>query len=263
MTTTTTVASYPWQPESTVTGNLAIGNLRENLLKSLKTQHGIHTETLLTAVGALAGFAAQNAALAQVTSHAQQEVTVPPGSIVVAGTTSGERFLFGDAINIHLFPEPNSTLPLFALIGSAVIQAGLTPDQLPNYKEMAKHVAAVVGGPQFGLLRAPKDHQPQLQPLELLLRLWPLTRDLMGLPLPKSIPPDREPPLKEVHWPIVVSLVASQFIAMAKGVLNPGIGAALVMESAVITSKIDPEKIEPGKWRITPHQGALKVARLK
>jgi hypothetical protein len=169
VTTTTTVTSYPWQPESFITGNLAIGNLRENLLKSLKTPRGIHSETLLTAVGALAGFAAQNAALARVTSQAQQAVTVPAGSIVVAGTKSGERFLFGDAINIHLFPEPNSTLPLFAIVGGAVIQAGLTPDQLPDYKEMARHVAAVVGGPEFGILRAPKDHQPQLQPIELLL----------------------------------------------------------------------------------------------
>jgi hypothetical protein len=68
MATTTSVTSYPWQPESTITGNLAIGNLRDNLLKRSKTERGTHAETLLTAVGALAGFAAQNAALTQITA---------------------------------------------------------------------------------------------------------------------------------------------------------------------------------------------------
>lgn len=260
MPTTTPVTGYPWQPESTITGNLAIGNLRENLLKSLKTQRGIHTETLLTAVGALAGFAAQNAALTQVTSP---DPTASRLSIAIARGKAGEQYVFGDAVNVYLYPEPNSTLPLFALVGGAVIQAGLTPDQVPDYKEMAKHVAAVVGGPEFGILRVPPDHQPQLQPLELLRKLWPLTRGVMRLPLPKSIPPDREPPLKEIHWPIIVSLVAVQFIAMTKGVLNPSLGAALVMESAVITSKIDPETIEPGKWRIESGDSAPPVTRLR
>lgn len=260
MATTTSITSYPWQPDSTITGNLAIGNLRENLLKSLKTQRGIHTETLLAVVGALAGFAAQNAALNQVTSP---DPALPKLSIAVALGGAGEKYVFGDAVNLYLYPEPNSALPLFAIIGGAVIQAGLTPDQLPDYKEMAKHVASVVGSPQFGLLRAPKDHQPQLQPLELLRRFWPLTRDLMRLPLPKGIPSGRETPLKEIHWPIIVSLVASQFIAMTKDVLNPRIGAALVMESAVITSKIDPEQIEPGKWRISTGEGEPMIARLR
>jgi hypothetical protein len=134
---------------------------------------------------------------------------------------------------------------------------------VPDYKEMAKHVATVVGGPEFGFLRAPKEHQPQLQSLELLRRLWPLSRDVLRLPLPKGIPPDREPPLKEIHWPIIVGLVAAQFISMTKGVLNPLIGAALVMESAVITSKIDPETIEPGKWRISTDGGGQAITRLR
>jgi hypothetical protein len=50
---------------------------------------------------------------------------------------------------------------------------------------------------------------------------------------------------------------------MTKGVLSPRIGAALLMESAVITSKIDPETIEPGKWRIDAGEGALPIARLR
>jgi hypothetical protein len=50
---------------------------------------------------------------------------------------------------------------------------------------------------------------------------------------------------------------------MTKEVLNPGVAATLVMESAVITSKIDPETIEPGKWRIGAAEGAGPISRLK
>ena len=232
-----------------------MGNLREKLLNSLKTERGIHSETLLTAVGALAGFAAQNAALTQFTTP---DPAGPRLGLSIARGRAREKYLFGDAVNVYLFPEPNSILPLFALIGGAVIQAGLTSDHLPDYKEMAAHIASVVGKTEFGLLRAPKDHQPQLQPLELLRRFWPLACNVIQLPLPKGIPPDREPPLKEIHWPIIISLVAAQFIAMTKEVLNPRISAALVLECAIITSKIDPDTIDPGKWRID-EQGITRL----
>jgi hypothetical protein len=57
------ISSYPWQPESSKIGNRAIGDLGVGLMNSLKTVRGIHSETLPTVIGALVGFAAQNAAL--------------------------------------------------------------------------------------------------------------------------------------------------------------------------------------------------------
>jgi hypothetical protein len=263
MATTIPITSYPWQPASTLTGNLAIGNLRENLLKALKTERGVHTETLLTSIGALAGFAAQNAALDRVTSK-ERDPANPPLSMAIAQTKAGEAFLFGDAINVYLFQEPASHLPLIALVSGAAIQAGVQPGELPDCREMASHVARVVGGPDFGKLRAPKDHAPQHQPLELLRQFWPLARDMMRLPPPKRFFLASEKPLQENHWPIVVSIVASQLILMTKEALNPRIGAALIMESAIITSKIDPEMLEPGKWRLAPGEaGKPTFTRLR
>jgi hypothetical protein len=55
MNTTTSITSYPWQPDSTKTALRAIGDLGAGLMRELKTQRGIHTETLMTVVGALAG----------------------------------------------------------------------------------------------------------------------------------------------------------------------------------------------------------------
>ena len=53
MPATTAITSYPWQPDSTATGDLAIKNLREGLKTALKNERGIHIETLLTAVAHL------------------------------------------------------------------------------------------------------------------------------------------------------------------------------------------------------------------
>lgn len=166
-------------------------------------------------------------------------------------------------INILLFPEPESELPLAALVAGAAVGAGAKEKDLPNYGEIAKHVASVVGSSEFGKLRAPNGHSQQLQPLELVHRLWPLTRDILRQPPPKRFIGPREKPLQEIHWPIIISNVAFQFISMTKDDFNPSISAMLVMESAIITSKIDPELIEPGKWHIDSSETSEPVTRLR
>jgi hypothetical protein len=244
---TTPITTFPWQPDSTATGDLAIKGLREGLMTALKNQRGIHTETLLTAVGALAGFAAQNAALDRLSSR---DPAAPKLELAIAQTKSG-RLIFGDAVNVFLYPEAHSTLPLVAIIAGAAVQAGIPTAELPDFHEMAAYVATVVGTPDFGILRARPGNPPQLGPLELLRKLWPMTREVLQRPPHKGILRRPEKPLQETHWPIIISVVGSQLIGMTKGVLSPRIGAALLIESAVITSKIDPETIEPGKWRIS------------
>ena len=72
-----------------------------------------------------------------------------------------------------------------------------------------------------------------------------------------------EPPLDEAHWAIIVAIVASQFIPMTKDVLDPRIAFALALESAVISSKVDPEKIDRGKWDIEATAGRLTVRRIR
>jgi hypothetical protein len=258
--TQTPIASFPWEPESTKTGDLAITNVGEYLMKALKTERGVHTETLLTAIGALAGFAAQNAAL-NALACPQADPKSPARSFAIANTKSGERFFFGDAINGYLFPEAGSVLPLAAVIAGAAVTAGVAPADLPNYQEMAAHIASVVGTPEFGKLRAPPGVAPQMQPVAALNKLWLEVRDILAKPPMKPLFGSAEPPLQEIHWPILLSIVASNYIAMTKGALHPRISAALIMESAIITSKVDPDSIEAGKWRIDSKVGERAVTR--
>jgi hypothetical protein len=260
MTTTTTITSYPWQPDSTKTALRAIGDLGVGLMRDLKTQRGIHTETLMTVVGALAGFAAQNAALTSITANMP---SIKPRSLAIAQPKAGGIFLFGDAINAFLFPESGSVLPLAALVGGAALSAGAKQDELPNLGEIAAHIASVVGTPEFGKLRAPPGVAPQLEPLAALLKFWPQTLAILARPPIKRLFRHQEAPLQEIHWPIILGLVASQFIKMSQNALHARISAALVMESAVITSKIDPERIEPGKWRIPTGEADGPIARLR
>ena len=77
----------------------------------LKTERGVHAETLLVAIGALAGFAAQNAVWALVKRTGrpvpQFEAGTPQretGFLCVV-TRDGEKFYVGELLNMHLFPE--------------------------------------------------------------------------------------------------------------------------------------------------------------
>jgi hypothetical protein len=47
----------------------------------------------------------------------------------------------------------------------------------------------------------------------------------------------------EAHWPLVMALVAQQFIKTAKGTLDPRLSFSLIMESAIAMSKVDPDTI--------------------
>src|SRR5207237_1434585 len=108
-------------------------------------------------------------------------------------------------------------------------------------------------------------NQPALPPNELLRRSWPLACEIFAHPLPAEMSESsrNEPPLDEAHWPIIVAIVTSQFIPMTKDVLDPRIAFALALESAVISSKVDPQSIEPGKWDIQADAGRLTVRRIK
>jgi len=260
MATTTSVTSFPWQPDSTATANRAIGDLGVGLMNALKNQRGIHTETLMTVIGALAGFAAQNAALNSIVSPIP---SIKPRSFAIAHPKTGGIFLFGDAINAFLYPESGSVLPLAALVGGAALSAGAKQEELPNIREIAAHISSVVGTPEFGKLRVPPGIAPQLEPLAALLKFWPQSINILTRPPINRLFRRREAPLQEVHWPIILGLVASEFIRMSKAVLHPRISAALIMESAVITSKMDPENIEPGKWRINAGETGHAITRLR
>ena len=248
---------FPWKDsDDEIAVNVAIGSLRESLLSWLKTDRGVHSETLLCSIGALAGFAAQTAAFHRVEKRdipftAGNDPKMPTAAfaeylrtanlMVVANTKSGEAYYFGDLINGYVVPQPTNDYALWNFVAAAAIEAGLKPAELPDYRDMFRFAAQSVGTPEFGVPRVAKEHQPQLLPRAALHLFWPrarfiLTRDdVPGPSHGRHVPPH--------YWPLVIDLVARQCLALSKTALEPKIGVTLLMESAIAMSKVDPKTV--------------------
>ncbi len=211
--------AFPWKDtDDEVVVNLAIGSLRDSLQVWLKTERGIHVETLLASIGALAGFAAQTTAFARI---AKRDIPLPAGTalsaaelsehlrkhnlLVLANTKSGETFYFGDLINGYLVPQVTNGYSLWNFAAAAAIEAGVKPAELPDCNAMFRHAAQTVGTPDYGVPQVTAEHQPHLTPRQALDLFWPrakfiLTRtDGPGPARGRSVPPE--------YWSLVTDLV--------------------------------------------------------
>ena len=70
-----------------------------------------------------------------------------------------------------------------------------------------------------------------------------------------------EPQLDEAHWPMILSVVAGKLITMSKDLIDPGVALGLVMESALVASRLDPELVDPGRWKLAPGRAGLQIAK--
>jgi hypothetical protein len=229
--------ALPWMPDGEIEANLAIGSLRDSLLAWLTTDRGVHVETLMTVVGSLAGFAAQQAVWDQIRKAGKP---VPKDGFAVATTASGEKFYFGDLLNGYLIPEGARDWTLWGFAAAAAVEAGLPETALPDYADIFAHVTRTIGTLDFGIPRVSEDHRPHIMPKAALGTFWPRAKSI----LERTDGPGPDPKGVAVeHWPAVIGLVARQFILMSKGALDPGLSLRLVMESAIAMSKIDPETV--------------------
>jgi hypothetical protein len=249
----------PWEFESARRGKLATDNLRQMLMRRLKGELGVHAQTLLCAAGALAGFAAQNAALEQGEILARRRDLVAPRSLILFTTPKGQRYLFGSWVNAPLLAGYGHAAPLQRFLTEAGERAGMGPSDAPDFKALEARLSAGVTGSGFGVLKAPRGHAPAAQPAELLRALWPQARRIITAPMPRQIPD--EPALSEAHWPGLLSSLAGRLVSLTSDKLNPRIGMTLVMESAIIASRLDPDSIDPGRWEVAATRGGLSVTR--
>lgn len=202
-------------------------DLVEMLVAELKDQHGIHAETLLATLGALAGFSVQ---------MSLRETLVKPGKVpedkvfVIAKTTAGESFYLGDLSNEGLFGGKPGVYSVYALVGGGAQKAGAK--QLPDIKDIAGYVSSTLGSDKFGIPRVLAEHMPHARTIELLQKFWNPVRNFMVLNV--------QAPL---HWPLVLALAAQKVIVTSKDSLAPALAATLVMETATAMAKIDPTRI--------------------
>lgn len=248
---------FPWEPESAIRANLATSELRQLLVK--RTHGAAHAATLLSAAGALVGFAAQNAALEQGELLSQRRDLVAPKSLLMFKNAHDERFLLGSWVNAPLLLGYGHAFPMLGFIARAASGAGMKAADFPNINAIERRVAAALKEPGFGPVAAPEGHKLAAPPLALLRALWPKARRILEAPVPVHLAD--EPPLDEAHWPILMSMVAAMLVALTKDAVAPAAAVALVLESALVASRLDPEGIDPGRWRLAPGPKGLQIAK--
>jgi hypothetical protein len=200
--------------------------LVQMLIAGMKSERGVHVESLLAAVGSLAGFCCVDSTLKQVarTSKTPQEF-----GIIDVEMSDGRHYFLGDPINALLGGTDRS---LWALVAGMANQLG-TQDY-PDFGDIAKHVAGSLGGDQFGLPRVPDNHRPGDLPINYVRNIWPAI-----LPhLEKRAPDLRERVM-------LLGLATQEVMQMGKDVIDPALAAKLVMECAVPMAKLNPADLWP------------------
>jgi hypothetical protein len=189
------------------------------LYAAMKNEQGVHAESMLCVLGALAGYACQ----AEVRAIARAKNLPDAAVFQIIATTDGQHYYSGDLLNQPLL---NAQPSLWGMVGAAATQAGAAT--LPDPHALFRHAAASVGGDAFGIPRVPARHKAGDTPLGYLKQLWPVL-----FPLVRHICP--EPAL----WPVVFGVAIQRAIDASKGAIDPAMAFTIVMESAIPMSKVD------------------------
>src|SRR5206468_33858 len=99
------------------------------------------------------------------------------------------------------------------------------------------------GTPEYGILHPPGQLAPQLTPRQALERFWPHVKSILERTDRQGIESAKGRNVRREYWPLVTALVARQFLHWTKDEIDPRIGLALIMESAIVMSKIDPTTV--------------------
>jgi len=199
------------------------------LLDSYNDEHGINAETVISAAGALAGFAAQEAIW---------EGFVRPGKIAAAqalvrvGTKSGETYFFGDLLNAILMSTQEGHLSIWGIAAGPAVKLGA--QSLPRLEPIVAHCSETVGTPAFGVPVLPSNLALKELPRQAL-RHWPQIKSIL---LSAGIQP--------LHWPLEIGVAAQNLTLQAKDILPADIGALVVMQAAIPMSKVDPRTVPGG-----------------
>jgi hypothetical protein len=202
-----------------ISAKIGAKEVYQRLLEGMKTEKGVQIESILCALGSLAGYSCQASLRAQA-----MEKGIPVNSIfVIMNTTNGKQYYFGDPLNSYLIGNEHS---IWALAAGAAQHNGCK--EFPDINEIAEYNVQVLGSDKFGILRVPENHKPQDIPINYVTSLWPAL-----LPTVKLFCQ------KHSEWPILFGLAIQEAIYAGKTIIDPELALKIVMESAFSMSKID------------------------
>lgn len=194
--------------------------IASKLFMAMSTDKGIHLESLLSALGALAGYACQiSVREAYVVQLGRPEKEV---FIVVHSKQNDCTYYFGDLLNR---PLAESRYSVWSLSSGAAQKLGLP--QLIDLHDIFKHVTDTLGSARFGVPRIASEHSAKEIPLNYVRFLWPQL-----FPLAQSF--CKNP----TDWPIAFGVAIQEILYASKDLIAPELALRIVMESAVPMSKI-------------------------
>lgn len=246
------VEALPWKDdnENFIGCNFAYADLANNLPQFMAIDGRVHAETLVAAIGAIAGFAAQQALWAQKASLSIDSLneTTPVDGLFIVRSSRGDRYVFGNPLKEMVFcaaqPASPITARLWEWAAGGAVEAGLDKSEMPGTLTMWENVNRSIQGGLDGMPSVPKEHLPHLAPTQLLERLWPISKKLLSGQGSGAAAPPGMVVVERRWWPTITGMVASAMIRKVKEVLAPRMALLIAMETALFTLKVDPTKFE-------------------
>ena len=215
----------PQDPEREAVGRSIAAVL---MAYQIKRTGQVHFETLLTEIGALAGFAVQMSIRKSVIERKQLD---PDTILVAAATKNDEVYYFSDLLNLMLFENmEHPPYSVWAYVSAAVPQEHRL--LLPDLSEIVSYAARSIGTSQFGVPRLPPEHMPHKMPRAALEEHWQFVQSEFEAS-------GRDPS----EWPYDVAAAAQWQMLTARDTIDLPLAARIVMEAAIPMSKVDPRTI--------------------
>lgn len=191
----------------------------QRLLRGMKNERGVHFESLLCALGSLAGYSCQ----ANLRAQAAEKGLPETAALIVMETKDGKKYFYGDPLNKALAEDSYS---IWGLSAGAAQHNGCK--ELPDIKNIFTHVTQTTGTELFGIPRLPDGHNVGDMPINYLKTLWPLM-----FPMAKTFCQ------RPAEWPLLFGIAIQEALDLGKDVLAPDIALLIIMESAIPMSKVD------------------------
>lgn len=231
---------FPWagQPDEAAC-NYAFGLLLKSIPAQVMVENKLHAPTLMTAVGAVAGIAAQVSLLSDV--EKMQKATEDK-KILEVKLKDGRTLMYGDALNEMLYSARDPQLAparLWNMMVSAAMSKGLDRAALPNVPDMFKHVSESFGTAKEGFPSTPANAQPVMPVRDLLRFVGPVAvaalAGEMRIPAVAAGTPLRP---NRKSWVAITAQAGGHLLATAAKVMPPELCLTIAMESAIYASKL-------------------------
>lgn len=173
--------------------------------EQLHSRGDTRPESLLCALGALAGFACQVSARTNAFAHGMPE-----------------RDRMSEDLSLLLFGMEFS---VWGLVAGAARHHGCMDCVEPS--EIWAHVAKTIGSADFGVPRLPSQHAPRDLPADYLRLFWPMLKPVISRYCSNP-----------AHWPVMCALALQHAMELGQARLDAGMAMRVALESALPMARV-------------------------